>query len=113
MAREEVIQKAYALSQVAIIEETSPAEELERKYYFLVNKAIGLLPDYQQKIYLLSRKMEYKEITVQMNIPYVTVKRCIQYSRLSISNYVRSHMEPCLIALLLATPVVDDVVYLN
>jgi RNA polymerase sigma-70 factor (ECF subfamily) len=115
MSREKAKQKAYFSSSVTIVEETSPAEELARKYYLLIDKAIELLPDHQQKIYLLNRrqKRKYEEITQEMGISYETVKRHMRYASLFISDYVRSHMEPCLIALLLATPVAQDTVYLN
>lgn len=48
-----------------------------------------------------------------MGISRETVKKYLQLATVAISHYVRSHMDPALIALLLLAPVLYDPACLN
>ncbi|AMR33149.1 hypothetical protein A0256_17865 [Mucilaginibacter sp. PAMC 26640] len=62
-------------------------------YYELLDQAIDHLPPQQQKVYLLSRhkRLKYDEIANQLGLSRETVKKYLQSSTLSITNFVQAH----------------------
>jgi RNA polymerase sigma-70 factor (family 1) len=70
-------------------------------YYTLLDEAIDHLPPQQQKVYLLSRhsRLKYDEIARQMGLSRETVKKYLQASTLSITNFVQSHTDVLTLAL--------------
>jgi RNA polymerase sigma-70 factor (family 1) len=64
-------------------------------YYSLLDKAINHLPPQQQKVYLLSRhnRLKYDEIANQMGLSRETVKKYLQASTLSITNFLHSNID--------------------
>jgi RNA polymerase sigma-70 factor (ECF subfamily) len=113
-AREQVKQKAYQHDRMQA-ETASVTVEPEELYYSLIDQAIERLPAQQQKVYVLSRiqQKKYEEIAAEMGISRETVKKYLQLATMAISNYVRSHMDPSLIALLLLAPALYDPACLN
>ncbi|SDW03866.1 RNA polymerase sigma-70 factor, ECF subfamily [Hydrobacter penzbergensis] len=113
-AREQVKQKVYQgdMNNAATV---SATDEVEGLYYSLIDQAIERLPAQQQRVYVLSRRQQkkYEEIAAEMGISRETVKKYLQLATVAISHYVRSHMDPALIALLLLAPVLYDPACLN
>ena len=70
-------------------------------YYTLLDEAINHLPPQQQKVYLLSRhnRLKYDEIASQMGLSRETVKKYLQASTLSITNFLHSNIDIPLIIL--------------
>lgn len=103
-AREQEKQQAFeANTRLTIVREEESTGEIEDQYYSLLDKAIDKLPQQQQKVFILSRRrrMKYEEIAREMNISKESVKKYMQHATRSISDYVREHMDPALVALLL------------
>jgi len=83
--------------------EDSQVKEIEEQYYSLLDEAIDRLPAQQKKVFILSRRQrkKYEEIAEEMNLSRESVKKYLQHATRSISEYVREHMDPSLVALLL------------
>lgn len=80
---------------------TLDAQNEDNRYYNLLDKAIDRLPPQQQKVYLLSRhkRLKYDEIANQMGLSRETVKKYLQSSTISITNFVQSHNDIALLLL--------------
>jgi RNA polymerase sigma-70 factor (family 1) len=74
-------------------------DDVQDKYYCLIDEAINNLPPQQQKVYLLSRHQRYKyaEIAEQLGISHETVKKYLQIAVASITNYVQGHIDQLLL----------------
>ena len=68
------------------------AEENAR--YLLIDEAIDHLPPQQRQVYLLSRheRLKYTEIASRLSLSRETVKKYLQLSSESISNYIRKKL---------------------
>ena len=71
-------------------------------YYALIDQAINHLPPQQQKVYLLSRhdRLKYDEIACKMGLSRETVKKYIQASTLSITNFIQANIDVTMMVLL-------------
>lgn len=78
------------LSNEMILED--PQEANER--YILIDEAIDRLPQQQKLVYLMSRHegLRYTEIADRMSLSRETVKKYLQLSTESISNYIRKRL---------------------
>ncbi|WP_184549684.1 RNA polymerase sigma factor [Mucilaginibacter sp. FT3.2] len=98
LAKEKVqIKKLEQASVGLIIPETQ-----DNLYYNLLDEAIDHLPTQQQKVYLLSRhnRLKYAEIADQLKLSRETVKKYLQIATISITDYVRTHLDVYLIVLI-------------
>ena len=93
------------VNQVTIDENTAVLQLADHNdpdsYYALLDEAINHLPPQQQKVYLLSRhnRLKYDEIAHQMGLSRETVKKYLQASTLSITNFVHANINIPLILL--------------
>lgn len=89
--------------------EAADAKEAEwsEHYRAIIAQAVDRLPPQQQKVWRLSREeqLTYVEIAGELNIAPSTVKSHMQAALESVKNYVRSHIDPALLAILL-TPLI-------
>ncbi|MBD1366614.1 sigma-70 family RNA polymerase sigma factor [Mucilaginibacter sp. ZT4R22] len=92
LAKERLRQKTIEENAMALIPEENSGLDA---YYSLLDEAIDHLPPQQQKVYLLSRhkRLKYDEIANQMGISRETVKKYLQASTHSITNFVQSNMD--------------------
>ncbi|MEO7215222.1 sigma-70 family RNA polymerase sigma factor [Mucilaginibacter sp.] len=92
LAKERLRQKTIEENAMVLIPEESSGLDA---YYSLLDEAIDHLPPQQQKVYLLSRhkRLKYDEIASQMGLSRETVKKYLQASTHSITNFVQSNMD--------------------
>ena len=92
LAKERLHQKNIEDNAMALVPEDNAGLEA---YYTLLDQAIDHLPPQQQKVYLLSRhkRLKYDEIASQMGLSRETVKKYLQASTQSITNFVQSNMD--------------------
>ena len=92
LAKERLRQKTIEENAMVLIPEENSGLDA---YYSLLDEAIDHLPPQQQKVYLLSRhkRLKYDEIANQMGISRETVKKYLQASTHSITNFVQSNMD--------------------
>jgi RNA polymerase sigma-70 factor (family 1) len=92
LARERLQQKTIEDNALALSPEDNPGLDA---YYALLDQAIDHLPPQQQKVYLLSRhnRLKYDEIASQMGLSRETVKKYLQASTHSITNFVQANMD--------------------
>ena len=71
-------------------------------YYNLLDEAIDHLPAQQRRVYLLSRhnRLKYAEIAEQLKVSRETVKKYLQIATVSITDYVRTHLDALSIVLI-------------
>ena len=81
--------------EISGLDLTIPDEQEDNMYYNLLDEAIDHLPSQQQKVYLLSRhsRLKYAEIADQLKLSRETVKKYLQIATISITDYVRSHLD--------------------
>lgn len=74
------------------VEHDDAADESQR--YVLIDEAIDRLPPQQRQVYLLSRheRLKYTEIASRLSLSRETVKKYLQLSSESISNYIRKKL---------------------
>ena len=92
LAKERIHQKTIEENAIALsLTDTSE----NNGYYTLLDEAIDHLPPQQQKVYLLSRhnRLKYDEIANKMGLSRETVKKYLQASTLSITNFVHSNID--------------------
>ncbi|OOQ59568.1 RNA polymerase sigma factor [Mucilaginibacter pedocola] len=101
MAKERMQQKALEDNALQILPNE---DESLNAYYSLIDRAIDHLPPQQQKVYLLSRhkRLKYDEIAEQMGLSRETVKKYLQASTLSITNFVQANMDMSAVVVLAA-----------
>lgn len=70
-------------------------EPVQIHYSNLIDEAIQQLPPQQLKVYLLSRhkRLKHREIAEQLILSKETIKKYIQLSAESITNYIRTHQK--------------------
>jgi RNA polymerase sigma-70 factor (family 1) len=92
LAKERLRQKTIEENAISLIPEDNSGLDA---YYSLLDEAIDHLPPQQQKVYLLSRhkRLKYDEIASQMGLSRETVKKYLQASTHSITNFVQSNMD--------------------
>jgi RNA polymerase sigma-70 factor (family 1) len=92
LAKERLRQKTIEENAMALMPEENSGLDT---YYSLLDEAIDHLPPQQQKVYLLSRhkRLKYDEIASQMGLSRETVKKYLQASTHSITNFVQSNMD--------------------
>lgn len=81
-----------ALESVTEHEEEDAPDDNAR--YVLIDEAIDHLPPQQRQVYLLSRheRLKYNEIASRLSLSRETVKKYLQLSSESISNYIRKRL---------------------
>lgn len=87
-----------------------PEDGLEaqgERYRTLIANAVDRLPTQQQKVWRLSRDrhLTYAQIAGELQIAPSTVKSHMQAALQSVRDYVRDHIDPALLAILL-TPLI-------
>jgi RNA polymerase sigma-70 factor (family 1) len=92
LAKERLRQKTIEENAMVLLPEDNSGLDA---YYSLLDEAIDHLPPQQQKVYLLSRhkRLKYDEIASQMGLSRETVKKYLQASTHSITNFVQSNMD--------------------
>jgi RNA polymerase sigma-70 factor (family 1) len=102
LAKERLHQKHIEENALALVQEDD--HSVLEVYYTLLDQAIDHLPPQQQKVYLLSRhkKLKYDEIASQMGLSRETVKKYLQSSTQSITNFVQSNMDMSAVIILAA-----------
>lgn len=78
-----------------VTDDMLPADYQEdNERYLLVDEAIDRLPQQQRLVYLMSRheRLQYAEIADRMSLSKETVKKYLQISTESISNYIRNRL---------------------
>jgi RNA polymerase sigma-70 factor (family 1) len=92
LAKERLHQKTIEENAMALVPNDDAGLDA---YYTLLDQAIDHLPPQQQKVYLLSRhnRLKYDEIASQMGLSRETVKKYIQASTHSITNFVQANMD--------------------
>jgi RNA polymerase sigma-70 factor (family 1) len=86
-------------------EQTFPEPEQPGDHYrALIAAAVDRLPPQQQKVWRLSREQQltYNQIAGEMQIAPSTVKSHMQAALMSVRTYVRGHIDPALLAILLS-----------
>lgn len=86
---------------------TPEEAEWGEHYRAIVAQAVDRLPLQQQKVWKLSREeqLTYVEIAGELNIAPSTVKSHMQAALAFVKDYVRCHIDPALLAILL-TPLI-------
>jgi RNA polymerase sigma-70 factor (family 1) len=88
-------------------EHTHPSPETAHPgddYRALLEQAVDRLPPQQQKVWRLSRERQltYIQIAGELNIAPSTVKSHMQAALATIREYVRGHIDPAILAILLS-----------
>jgi RNA polymerase sigma factor (sigma-70 family) len=95
-------EKATTTDLDMVTDQVQLAETADEDYrYLLIDEAIDRLPFQQRQAYLLSRheRLTYSEIALRMGLSKETIKKYLQISTDSISNYIRKRL---IISILLA-----------
>lgn len=84
--------RVTALENTMDVQHDDDADENAR--YLLIDEAIDHLPPQQRQVYLLSRheRLKYTEIASRLSLSRETVKKYLQLSSESISNYIRKKL---------------------
>lgn len=79
---------------------------LQKQYGELLQKAIGTLPQQQQRVYRLAEEEElsYEEIALQLSLSKLTVKKHLELARRQVRAYMRRYLYPLALLLLLCRP---------
>jgi RNA polymerase sigma factor (sigma-70 family) len=90
-------------------EHTLPAEPFELDhpgdtYRALLATAVDRLPPQQQKVWRLSREqnLTYNEIAAELKVAPSTIKSHMQAALASVRGFVRGHIDPAILAILLS-----------
>ncbi|WP_176954335.1 RNA polymerase sigma factor [Niabella drilacis] len=79
---------------------------LQKQYGELLQKAIGTLPQQQQRAYRLAEEegLSYEEIAAQLAVSKLTVKKHLELARRQVREYMRRYLYPLALLLLLCRP---------